>query len=123
MTRISLPYLRDRTPGDIPRPLEKPHLPLGSEQPGSARGRLGRTRGCPETRTRIGLHTHKSWTLEPSRGRWVSGRAGDPKKPWLQQQVPGNPLKAPGTRADVAPSVDYSMSATNWHLPRTVASN
>lgn len=44
----------------------------------------------------MGLPYPQQLKLRPLRGRWVSGRVGDLKQPQLQQQVPGNPLKAPG---------------------------
>jgi len=41
----------------------------------------------------------------------VPGEPGGLRKPKLQQQAPGPPSKAPGTRSDVAPSVDFSTGA------------
>lgn len=85
------------TPGEMPRPLEKPCLQLGSEQQGSARGRLARAGGCPWAHPSRALTSRQQLDTGALQGQ--AGVPGEPrglKKSQLQQQVAGNPSKAPG---------------------------
>lgn len=91
------------TPGEMPRPLEKPCLQLGSEQHSPARGRLARTGACPQAHPSKALHPGNSQTLRPSRGSRCSRRARGPEEDQASAEGARSHVKSPGHKTRPGP--------------------